>query len=251
MKIIGLLFLTLFLASCLPLKSEKQIVVDGEAMLEFEPEIFQISGSIRARAETQNEVLADIAAKHATIRETLPQLVGLTELKIDAADVQIKPVFNAVCLETSRYGQNMSCPVDGYFGVIDLSVSGSPAALSGNTISLLSELGAESVELTAYLLANLKEAQAAALDAAVRDAAAKANEIAAAANASLGGAVRIQHGEGFGNSGLYDQNAFYSPEYSEQIVVSATRKIGPAIGMDLDPQPIMIRAKVVASFAIE
>lgn len=251
MKIIGFLFLTLFLASCLPLKSEKQIVVDGEAMLEFEPEIFQISGSIRARAETQNEVLADIAAKHANIRETLPQLVGLTELKIDAADVQIKPVFNAVCLETSRYGQNMSCPVDGYFGVIDLSVSGSPAALSGNTISLLSELGAESVELTAYLLANLKEAQAAALDAAVRDAAAKANEIAAAANASLGGAVRIQHGEGFGNSGLYDQNAFYSPEYSEQIVVSATRKIGPAIGMDLDPQPIMIRAKVVASFAIE
>ena len=43
------------LTGCLPGQEPKQVVVDGTALLEFEPEIFQLDGVIGARGRRQGD----------------------------------------------------------------------------------------------------------------------------------------------------------------------------------------------------
>ncbi|MEO1136927.1 MAG: SIMPL domain-containing protein, partial [Pseudomonadota bacterium] len=185
------------LAGCLPTAQPNQIIVDGEASLEFEPEIFSLTGAIRARSDTQAGALAEISDTLASIRDTMPNLEGLTHLTIDAASAALTPIQNPECMENRRYNDEEQCPIEGYFGSIGLSLEGSPANLSGQALSLLSELGAESVSLSGYSLVDRESAQKDALDAAVRDARGKADNIAQAAAATVIGPIRVQYGEGF------------------------------------------------------
>lgn len=242
--------LALFAAGCLPIGQPDQVIVDGEAALEFQPEIFSISVTLRSRHENQGVVLAEISDQLSTIRETMPNLEGLTHLTIDASQAEISPVQDRECLEKAGYRQEGHCPVMGYFGSVSLSVTGSPAKSSGHALSLLSELGAESVQLSAYSLADIGKARQDAIDAAVKDARLQAESIAAAAGASLAGPIRIQYGKGFADpryDGVmdYDQ-AVYSPS-----AVRAPKTVVPQTDLDLDPQPIRIEAKIVAAFEIE
>ncbi|MFQ5563422.1 MAG: SIMPL domain-containing protein [Parvularculaceae bacterium] len=237
----GLLF------GCLPQDEPKQIIVDGEATIEVEPEIFNISGTIRARKDTARDALAEISERLARIRETLPNLEALEKLNIEASEAEIRPIQDAECVENSRYRFDAMCPVTGYFGSIGLKIKGSPAQLSGQVLSLLSELGAESVSLNSYSVEDMDAAHSRALEAAVADAREKAAKIAGAANAVLVGPTRIQFGEGFGDQRVY---ARYAPAL-DQIVVTGSKVVQPEIDLDLDPQPISIASKVVAAFEIE
>lgn len=247
-SVIVLPLMTALLFGCLPEQQPKQIVVDGEASLEFEPDTFSLSASLRARTESQEDALADIAQRLSTVRDSLPLLDGLTHLTINASTVGITPIQDPDCQESRRYNLEELCPVIGYFGSVSLGIKGSPASASGIALSLVSELGAESVSLSQYSLSELDKAKQDALDSAVRDAREKAKKIASAAGTSVIGPIRIQYGEGFSESG-YGIMA-YSPA-ADSIVVSGSRVIRPDTNLDLDPQPIKIEAKVVAAFEIE
>lgn len=247
----SILGLALFLVSgCLPLGQANQIIVDGEASLEFEPEVFSLSGAIRARSDTQAAALAEIASKLANIRETMPNLEGITNLAIDASNATITPIQNPECTESRRYNTEAQCPVEGYFGSISIDIEGAPANLSGQTLSLLSELGAESVSLSTYSLIDPESAQQKALDAAVRDARRKAEKIATASNSVIAGPIRIQYGEGFSDGG-YSGNSYDYAQAPDTIVVTGSRIAKPETNLDLDPQPINVKAKIVAAFEIE
>ncbi len=250
MKLFYSSLLALFAAGCLPNAQPDQIIVTGEAALEFQPEVFSINAGIRARRENQDEALAEVSERLSEIRETLSLLEGLTHLSIDAAVAEITPIHDAVCLDAADYRMEMQCPIIGYFGALSLRVEGSPAKSSGSALSLLSQLGAESVELQGYSLKDRKQAQENALDAAVKDARQRAEKIASAANASLIGPIRIQYGEGFRDTG-YDggRGTLNSPPII--VVTAQKRTVKPNIDLNLDPQPIEIEAKIVAAFEIE
>ncbi len=177
----------------------------------------------------------------------MPNLEGLTHLTIDASSAEVTPIQDPECLESRRYNSEDACPVTAHFGSITLNLKGSPAKSSGRALSLLSELGAESVALTGYSLADMEAAWNEALDAAVKMARENAESIAGAAGSTLIGPIRIQHGEGFGDRSVGD---LYAPG-ADQIVVMADRQVVPETDLDLDPQPIAIRAKVVAAFEID
>lgn len=239
----------LALAGCLPFEEQKTIVVDGEASVEFAPEIFKISGSIRARTDNQAAALADVASMLARVRETLPQLEGLTHLSIETAEAEIVPIYNAGCVEGARYGQEGLCPVEGFFGSIKISATGSPAELSGRALSLLSELGVESVSLGSYSLLDNEKAREEAAAKAMQDARAKAEKIAEAAGATIGAPVKIQFGGGFPEMQYRGQAA--AQDYLEEVVVTGTRVVAPETDLDLGPQPIKFQSKVIAAFALE
>ena len=248
-KIFLLASSSLILFGCMPGQQQDQIIVDGEASLEFVPDTFSISASIRSRSEAQQAALETIANVLADTRETLPQLEALTHLQIESSGVELKPIQESECLETAGYNQEELCPVAGYFGSVSLKIKGSPASSAGQALSLLSQLGAEQVRLTGYSLNEVETAQREALDAAVKDARAKATEIASAAGATLSGPIRIQYGDGFGEEG-YGSGMLFARS-PERITVSASRVLRPEIDLDLEPRPIRINAKIVAAFAIE
>lgn len=250
MKAICLLpFVSLVLSGCLPQLQPDQIVVNGEASLEFEPEFFSLNGAIRARRGTQAEALADIASKLASVREIMPNLDGLTNLTIDASVARLIPIQDSDCIESRRYNGEEQCPVEAYFGSVDLGIKGAPANLSGQALSLLSELGVESVSFSGYALLDNETAKRDALGAAVLDARAKAEKIAAAANSSVVSPIRIQYGEGFPDAGYGGVMA--DAAAPDMIVVTGSREVRPEVDLDLDPQPIRISAKIVAAFEIE
>ncbi|VAW05359.1 hypothetical protein MNBD_ALPHA04-552, partial [hydrothermal vent metagenome] len=227
----------------------KQIIVDGEATIEVEPELFTLSASIRSRTDKQSAALAEISDKLAVIRDSLPQLEGLTHLTVDASEAVIRPIQDRECLERAGYGDRESCSVTGYFSSVAIKVKGSPANLSGYALSLLSELGAEEVSLKGYAIADIESARKSALDKAVEDARAKAVGIANASGATLVGPIRIQYGEGFGDASAYGSSR---PSVMLGLVeVSASRDVIPETELDLEPQPIKISEKVVAAFEIE
>ncbi|GJL95534.1 MAG: hypothetical protein DHS20C05_19390 [Hyphococcus sp.] len=237
---------------CLPVQTKKQIIVDGEATIEVEPDIFVISGNVRAREEDQASALKAISEKLSNVQNKLPNLVGLEALSIEATDAEISPVQDQECLEKRRYNTEEVCPVTGYFGSISLKVKGTPATASGSAFSFLSELGAENVSLSEYAFSNLKRVREEAIQAAMKDARTKAKGIATATGAELSGPVRIQYGEGFSDQ----QYNYYEERSQDSVVVAAgmarpDADMTPAITIDLDPQPIKITEKIVASFEIE
>jgi len=249
MKRLVLLPLAALLFGCLPETPRKQIIVDGEATIEVEPELFTLSASIRSRADKQSAALAEISSKLAMVRQSLPQLEGLTHLTVDASEVGIQPIQDPECLERRGYRGDDTCAVIGYFGAIAIIVKGSPANLSGYALSLTSELGAEQVSLEGYAISDIDSAQKSALDKAVEDARAKAVAIANASGATLVGPIRIQYGEGFGDDRY--SGAFADRSQVQEIIVTGSRVVTPETQLDLEPQPIKISERIVAAFEIE
>ena len=250
MRIVILTLVTAFLVSgCVPNQETRQIVVDGEAKIEVVPETFSLAGNIRSRGETRDVALEEISSTLTKIRETVPALEGLAKLKIEASDASLRPIQDDECIEAKGYRGSEMCPVLGYFGEIDLKVSGSPAKYSGQVLSLVSEMGAEQVSLNSYSVNDPDAAQSRAMAAAMENARGKANRLAAAAGATVVGPLKVQFGEGFGDD-YGEANlmvAYAAPDnrYAGGVVAV------PEVDLDLDPQPISVSATVVASFEIE
>lgn len=238
------------LTGCLPGQEPKQVVVDGTALLEFEPEIFQLDGVIGARGGDRETVLREVSEKLNRVQETMPALEGLTHMDVGSRALRISPVFDGDCSEQRTYENPDSCPIVGYFGSITVVVKGAPADRAGAAFSLLSELGAESIRLGAYDVRDRKALQQQAIDAAVNDARVKADSVAAASGSSVTGLLRVQYGGGFGD--LYGvRSAFHPMSGRDVVVVTAQRDVSPAVDLSLEPEPIIVEAEVVAAFAIE
>jgi uncharacterized protein YggE len=240
----------LFAAGCLPLGEPSQIIVDGQSSLEFEPDTFSLYAELQARGESQAVALAQVSKTLASIRETLPDLEGLTNLTINANAAEITPVRDVECLEKANYGNEEQCLIEGYVASISLGITGSPAKVSGRTLSLVSELGASRVRLGGYSLAEPAQAEKEAMDSAFKDAQAKAEKIAAASRLTIVGPIRIQHGAGFPDQ-RYGADYYMQARSPGAPVAPGARVVTPETDLDLAPQPIRIEARIVAAFEIE
>lgn len=226
---------------CLPVQEPKQIVVEGEASVEAIPDEFDVSASIQSRSASREGALSEVAAIYAILKEQLPQLGGLEEINISTSNATLGPTYDNDCLENSYNGDN--CPITGYRGSISVSVEGSPTSVAGSMLSLVAELGATSVELDAFRVSNIASFQREALKVAVENARKKADLIAGASGTTIVGTSKIQSSKGF-NEDYFDAD-------DDTIVVTASRVRAPRIALNIEPQPVTIRAKVAAAFEIE
>ncbi len=246
-RIILAIILALPLAACLPQLEESHIVVDGKAKIKVEPDQFNVRASLASRGDTSEQVLKDISAKLTLIREETPKLKGLTHLEVDPSTVSVSPKYNAECKELRRYSDEEACNVEGYFSTISISVIGSPANQSGNILSLLSELGAEQVNLAGYKVTTYEDAREQAIASALKDARAKAEKLASASGTTISGLSRIQYGQGFSDGWRDGARPFIAG--SPAPAIDAQDRM-PDTELHLDPQPIEVSAEVVAAFKI-
>jgi uncharacterized protein YggE len=82
----------------------------------------------------------------------------------------------------------------------------------------------------------------------MEDARAKAQRIAEAAGTTVGKLTKVQFGGGFAEE--YEERVYalaYAPDAQDR----AAPVISPQIDLDIAPQPIKVRAKVVAAFAVD
>ncbi|GEM_PF-6391856 len=241
MKKLVLIPLALLLFGCLPAEEKNVIQVEGVATIEVAPKFFEVGATVRSIKNTRDGAFADAAAIYTRLQEELPKLDGLESVKITTASAEVETIYDGECLDL-RYDEY--CPVTGYGAYIRVSVEGSPATSAGSMLSLITELGAESVEFKEFRAENLQEANEQAVKAAVENASYKARLIASSAGATLAGVAKIQSGKDF-------DKTYMDELQKDMIVVSGTARRYATVPFDIEPQPITVSAQVVAAFEIE
>ncbi|WDI32832.1 SIMPL domain-containing protein [Hyphococcus flavus] len=228
-------------AGCLPGETPNQIHVEGEAALEVMPDIFEISATIHSRGETHAEVLDAISSTYSDLKEQLPQLEGLEQLALSTSSVGISPVYDYACQEAIYNDEQ--CPVVAYSGGISITAQGSPTSVAGNALSFMSELGTNAVNFDGFRVSDFSTHQQKAISTAVENARARAETIASASKSSIVGLLKIQIGKGFDDH--------YFELDNDTIIVTGSRMRAPRVPLDIEPQPVIVQAKIVAAFEIE
>lgn len=253
MRQLALLVVIAALGGCasLPSPVSSTVVVDGQASLKFLPDEFLVQASFRTRNANQAEGLAELSRKLTAARGAISTLAGLRTYQFDATEMTLKAVQDTACVQGNRYGSDETCPVTGRFGSIDINITGTPSASAGAAVSILSELGAETVSLSGYSLSNPAEATQKAIEAAVADARSKANAIAAASGKRVSAIVKVQYGSGFTQDqyGGMAMAVLLPDDAPPGVVTQSTTR--PITDLTLDPREVTVDAKVIAEFAIE
>lgn len=145
----------MLLAGCLPIGDAEQILVEGEALIQATPDLFDISASINSRAETRERALSEIAETYAVLKDQLPRLEGVEKISITTSGANVGPVYDFQCQQNTY--TEAECPIVAYRGAISVSIEGAPANKAGGMLSLASQLGASEVAFDGFRVSNMPE----------------------------------------------------------------------------------------------
>lgn len=223
------------------LTERPSIVVIGNGGAEAPPDKFAISIAVEGRGETQVDALRTFSEEQARLLEALPQLQGLTDVRMTTGDISVQPRHEPTC-GAGEYDRDTSdCPVIGYSVTSDLTFRGSPAERAGDAISMASEIGASSATLNGYALTDIQALQDAANRAAFLDAERQAQMLAEASGRRIVRILRIQ-----------DPSARTGqPGDLEDVVVTGARRSMPTVSIVVAPEPVRATARVTVVFEIE
>ena len=157
------------------------ITVQGTASIETTPDRAALSFGVESQAESAR---AALAANAAEMRRVLAALKGAGATDVTTQSVSVSP----------RYGDRMA--VEGYTAQNSVSATVKQIAQAGAVIDAAVAAGANQVSGPSLSRGDRSELYRRALRAAVEDARASAQAIAAAANVSLGRVTAVVEGGG-------------------------------------------------------
>lgn len=243
MKMQFALPLFVLLAGCLPFQDTKQVAVSAKAKIEVAPDAFRMSATLRSRADNQNDAMAEFSQSLDRLTNQLPQMEGLTSVKVEPSALQVQPVFERACANGRRYDSREACPIAGFIVETSISIEGSPAEVAGNVFSFASELGAEEVFFDEYFLLDSSTAERDAEQQAFEKAQDKARRLATSANVTLLGPIRISEDSPRGPMQRF--------AVAEDVIVVTGSRLTPRNILSITPPPITIEREVSVTFAIE
>ncbi len=212
----------------------------------------------RGEGKTQVDALRALTLLRARVEGGLNSLKGLSGIKIEPSTFNVLEVWAKGCdpaegpVSIGEYSPGnqvprSGCTVESYIATSRVSAEISPAEISGNATSLAAQLGAVNVSLEGGGVRDPAALDQSAAKAALANAQAKAEAIAAASGLRLGPILRIQD-QRFGAGAVYK-------EYSDQAVrvglVRAAALLSPTVGLDLPPPPIKREAQMSVLYSIE
>lgn len=223
------------------LTERPSIVVIGNGGAEAPPDKFAINIAVEGRGETRVDALRTFSEAQARLLEALPQMQGLTDVRMTTGDISVQPRHEPNC-GVGEYDRDTSdCPVIGYSVTSDLTFRGSPAERAGDAISMASEIGASSATLNGYALTDIQALQDAANRAAFVDAERQAQMLAEASGRRIVRILRIQ-----------DPSAATRQSGSvDDVIVTGARRSLPTVSIAVAPEPVRTTARVTVVFEIE
>ncbi|MEM9422544.1 MAG: SIMPL domain-containing protein, partial [Pseudomonadota bacterium] len=190
-----IVFLTttaLVLTGCLPEAKPPTITVVGKATIEIEPDEFGFVAFATGQGTTQQEALEKITAQTDEIEEQMKSLTGLESLSVTTSDFEVKPVPSEECKEINSYRSDQFCEPVSYAAYMEINVTGSPANLAGNAVSLATELINGPTTFAYFSVSDRTAATNKAMEAAVQAGQDQAERIAAASSLTVGNMVEAQ-----------------------------------------------------------
>ncbi|MDB5705014.1 MAG: hypothetical protein JWN66_2130 [Sphingomonas bacterium] len=250
------------------------ITVSATGSVESAPDKASLSISIRAEGKTADAATAALAARQNAVISGLRSLDPKVEVQTSA--VSIREAYAGACDNGNRFSMGSDdlesladnldamadavslaaddmadgvpartgkkdCTVVGRVAQIEATVIMSSVKDAGTAVGLAGRLGASRARLDDFGLRDDSAASNGAIAKAMENARAKAQAIAAASGATLGGIVSVDDGSERGMSGGLRMFAMQAP------AVMAP----PPIMIDVSPKPVETNARLTVTFAIE
>jgi uncharacterized protein YggE len=219
------------------------ILVTGTGEAETQPDQFSIRLSVEGRGATQVDALRDLSAVQTRIMDAAPKLRGLSRATLTTGDASLEPVFDSTCGGDEYDRETDNCPIVGYRVSLPITMKGAPAERAGDALSLASELGARSAEISGYSVADMHALQEAANRAAFEDAERQARMLSDASGRRIVGILRIQ-----------DPSARLSGDDTValgDVIVTGTTGTTARVSLVVAPKPVRATARLTVAFEIE
>jgi len=250
------------------------IIVSATGSVETAPDKATLSISIRGEGKTADTASAALAARQKAVISGLRSLDAKVEIRTGA--VSIREAYAGNCDNGDRFSMvsdnlesvadtlesvadtlesvaddalndspartgKKDCTVVGRVAQIETSVIMSSVKDAGTAVGLAGRLGASRARIDDFGLRDDASASNRAIARAMENARAKAQAIAAASGAKLGGIVSVDDGSERGMSGGLTVFAMQAPA-----------EFAPApIVIDVSPKPVETSARLTVTFAIE
>jgi uncharacterized protein YggE len=167
----------------------RRIVVNGSGEASARPDLAVISAGVVVQADTASAALADNTRAMNAVLEQL-RASGLAAADMQTAQFAVSPLF-----ETPRPGAETAPPrIVGYQVSNQVTARVRDLDRLGGALDALVGAGANSIDGPWFEIADPKQLEGEARDAAVADAIAKAKRSAAAAGVRLGEIISIEEG---------------------------------------------------------
>lgn len=228
---------------------ERTIRVTGVGVVRTPPDVARIDYWVRGEGATPDAASQALATRQKAISGALARLLGagtdVTSSNVLVVEVKDRSCDDAGYNSQPRLSQG-ACAVTGYLARMQGTVRTRAVDKAGTAAGLASRLGANDARLAAFELSDRAEAGRRATAAALADAKARAEAIAAGSGARLGALLSVN-----------DQSGFAPGE----VVVGAMAMAAPPppppeqmaapVAIDVKPAPIETRQQVFVSYAID
>jgi uncharacterized protein YggE len=226
-------------------KDMPRIVVQGYGSVKTPPNVAKFTYVARGEGRTSDDAVSTLAKRSAEIERALRSIDPSLDLHSDS--VTIQTVRGSDCKE-DRYEETVhlstgACATVGYVATQDFDARTSRVRDAGTFVGLAGRHGATNPRIEAFDLVDERGAKRAAIDAALKDAQAKAEAVAAGSHSRVGGVLAVSL-DGATNEDLL--NALPA----SQLGLRASAERDEPIPVSVDPKPVETTARVTVSYAI-
>lgn len=223
-----------------------RIVVGGNGDVLTPPDLATIEYRVVGEGVTSDAAVAAMVAKRTRIAAGLASLDP--RLQSRASEVSVAEVRSPDCRR--QYGQPQlstgACAITGYVASLQMSIRTGAVKEAGTAVGLIGRFEGSDPRVNGFELADSSAAQRRSIAAALADARAKAQAVAASSGVVLGRILSVS-------------TTGYGGVQPDDVIVTASRAAPPApppppppppIAVDLTPRPIPTHAQVTVVYAI-
>lgn len=221
--------------------SPSTLSVAGRGVAERAPDTFFIGAELIGRGTDQVSALRALAEIQARVSDGLNRLDGLTGGTLRTEEVSVEPVVSRECADQYRSDRS-SCVPAAFTATMDIQFKGAPVSMSGDAVSLASELGAQRASATGQEVEDEAALRAQAARLAFVDARLQAEALAAASGRRLGRIIRIEDPAA--------RPVERQSDSVQDIVVTGSR-MRPSVAIPVEHPPVQVEAHVNVVFELE
>ena len=221
-----------------------RIVVQGFGSVKTPPNVAKFAYVARGEGRTNDEAVSALTKKTAEIERALRSIDPSLDLHSDSVSVQT--VRGNDCKQ-DRYEETVhlstgTCAIVGYVASQEFDAGTSRVLDAGTFVGLSGRHGATNPRIEAFDLVDEREAKRAAIEAALKDAQAKAEAVAAGSHSRIGGVLAVSL------DGATTEDLINALPASV-IGLRAAERDEP-IPVSINPKPVETTARVTVSYAI-
>ena len=202
-----------------------------------------MNATFETTGDNHEQVLSEMNRRANAVREQAAALEGLENFALQTLDLAITPMCEGRETTNDLWNRRSQvCEQTGFIARQEIVITANPPEISGNMVSLVSELGAQSARISEFDIRDPAQLEQQAYRNAVQVARVQAGILAEAAEARLGEAIELRP----------SQNAqFFGGMIESEMheVVEVTRST-PATPLDIDQGPVRRGVTLTVTFEL-